>query len=152
MKTTIRLLFVLIVLLTVAACGSGSDQSQPAATNVAPAATEVAATEASAPTEAATEPVQPKVETEFPLPEDAFDAMDLGNSMISFKTKMKQTDIIAFYRTEFTKAGYTEREITTAITDTTFSIVFDGHASGKAIVIQGVDLGDGSTNITLRFE
>lgn len=159
MKTSIRLLFVLIILSAVtAACSTGGSQSEPAATDVAPAATESApaateapATEAAVPTEAPAEPTQPKIETEFPMPEDAFDAMDL-NGTISFKTGMKQADLIAFYRDEFTKAGYKEREITTTITDTIFSLVFDGHANGKGIVVQAVDLGDGSTNVTLRFE
>ena len=32
-----------------------------------------------------------------------------------------------------------------------FSVVFDGHPSGEAIVVQGVDLGE-SVNINLRFE
>src|SRR3989304_4348511 len=75
----------------------------------------------------------------------------LGDGPINFQTDMNLTDTIAFYREAFTKLGYTERTINTAITDTTFSMVFDGHASGKAIVIQGVDLG-GSTNVHIRFE
>jgi hypothetical protein len=61
-------------------------------------------------------------------------------------------DAIAFYRDAFAGAGLTERTINTAITATTFSMVFDGHASGKAIVVQGVDLGNGTTNINIRFE
>jgi hypothetical protein len=31
-------------------------------------------------------------------------------------------------------------------------MVFDGHESGKAIVVQGVDLGDGMVNISIRLE
>lgn len=91
-------------------------------------------------------------ETEFPIPDDASNGFDLGNGMISFQTGLSITDSLAFYREAFTAAGYTEREITTSVTDTTFSIVFDGHESGKAIVVQAVDLGNGLVNITLRFE
>ena len=76
----------------------------------------------------------------------------MGNGAINFQATMSLKDVIAFYREAFAKAGYKERSINTAITDTTFSMVFDGHASGKAIVIQGVDLGGGNTNINIRFE
>jgi len=31
-------------------------------------------------------------------------------------------------------------------------MVFDGHPNGKSIVVQGVDLGNGTTNINIRFE
>ncbi|HEY4723218.1 MAG TPA: hypothetical protein VII92_15290 [Anaerolineae bacterium] len=89
--------------------------------------------------------------TDFPLPSNVTNFTDLGDSAINFQTDMNLTDSIAFYRDAFTSQGYTERTINTAITDTTFSMVFDGHASGKAIVIQGVDLG-GSTNVNIRFE
>ena len=91
-------------------------------------------------------------DTEFPLPSDVSNFTSTGNGGINFQTKMSLKDAIAFYREAFTKAGYKERQINTAITDTTFSMVFDGHASGKAIVIQGVDLGGGSTNVNIRFE
>jgi hypothetical protein len=90
-------------------------------------------------------------DTEFPLPPEVSNFMDTGNGSINFQTTMSLKDAIAFYREAFTKAGYKERQINTAITDGTFSMVFDGHANGKAIVIQGVDLG-GNTNINIRFE
>ena len=91
-------------------------------------------------------------ETEFPIPDDASNGFDLGNGMISFQTGLSLDDSLAFYREAFSAEGYTEREITTVVSDTTFSIVFDGHESGKAIVVQAVDLGGGLVNITLRFE
>jgi len=31
-------------------------------------------------------------------------------------------------------------------------MVFDGDPSGKAVVIQGVDLGDGTVNVSMRLE
>ena len=91
-------------------------------------------------------------ETEFPVPDDASNGYDLGGGMISFQTGLSIEESLAFYRDSLAAEGYTEREINTAITDTTFSIVFDGHESGQAIVIQAVDLGSGSVNITIRFE
>jgi hypothetical protein len=151
MKKFVCCLFLLTVLLAASACSSGNSPMPPDTTDTAPVATQAAPTEAPTATQAAAEPVQPNVETEFPVLADAFEMLDLGNSSISYKTKMKQAEIITFYRDEFKKAGYTEREIATVISDTLFSMVFDGHASGKAIVLQAVDLG-GSTNVTLRFE
>jgi len=94
----------------------------------------------------------PEVKTEFPLPADVSNLMDLGNGSINFQAKISLKDAIAFYRESFIKQGYKEREINTAITDSTFSLVFDGHASGKAIVAQGVDLGSGNVNINIRLE
>jgi hypothetical protein len=91
-------------------------------------------------------------ETEFPLPPEISNFTSMGNGGINFQTKMSLKDAIAFYREAFTKAGYKERTINTVINDTTFSMVFDGHASGKEIVIQGVDLGGGSTNVNIRLE
>lgn len=89
--------------------------------------------------------------TEFPLPTDITNFVDLGDGWINFQANMSVKDAIAFYRDSFARQGYKEREVNTAITDTTFSLVFDGHASGKAIVVQGVDVG-GAVNVNIRFE
>ena len=59
--------------------------------------------------------------TEFPLPADVSDFTDMGNGTINFQTKMSLKDAIAFYREAFSKAGYKERTINTAITDATFT-------------------------------
>ena len=93
-----------------------------------------------------------KYDTEFPLPDNVSNFTDMGNGSINFQTKMSIKDVVAFYRQAFAKAGYKERQINTSITDTTLSLVFDGHASGKAIVVQGVDLGSGATNVNIRFD
>jgi hypothetical protein len=90
-------------------------------------------------------------DTEFPLPSDVSNFTSLGDDAISFQTTLSLKDVVAFYREAFAEAGYQEREINTVMNDTTFSLVFDGHANGKAIVIQGVNLG-GGTSISLRFE
>lgn len=90
-------------------------------------------------------------ETVFPLPDTVLNFMDMGNDSINFQTELSVEETIAFYRQAFNAENLTERTLNTAITDTTFSMVFDGHASGT-IVIQGVDLGDGTTNVNIRFE
>ena len=90
--------------------------------------------------------------TEFPLPADVQNYTDMGSGSINYQTSMKLNDVVAFYRDAFAKAGYEERDITTVINDTTFSIVWDGHPSGQAIVVQGVDLGNGTVNVNVRLE
>lgn len=90
--------------------------------------------------------------TKFPMPGSVSNFTDTGNSSINFQTSLSIKDTIAFYRDAFKKEGITERTINTAITDTTFSLVFDGDPSGEAIVVQGVDLGNGKTNVNIRYE
>ena len=93
-----------------------------------------------------------KYDTEFPMPPEVENFMDMGDGAINYQTPMKLTDVVAFYRGEFENAGYDERDVLTSIVDEAFSIAWDGHPSGKAIVIQGVDLGNGTTNVNIRFE
>lgn len=93
-----------------------------------------------------------EVETEFPLPDDASNLMSMGEAGVNFQTGLKIDEAIAFYREAFGQQGLKERPILTVVTDITFSMVFDGHASGKSVVIQGVDLGGGSLNINIRLE
>ena len=93
-----------------------------------------------------------KYDTEFPMPPKVENLMDLGDGAVNYQTSMSLTDVVEFYRGEFAHAGYSEREILTSIEDTTFSLVWDGHASGSAIVVQGVDLGNGTVNVNVRFE
>lgn len=108
-------------------------------------------------TEAAPPPAQPPSgggggpQNQWPTPKDVKNLTDLGDGQINFQTSLSLKDTIAFYREAFTKMGLKERTLNTAITDSTFSMVFDGHAGGKAVVIQGVDLG-GSTNVNIRLE
>jgi len=91
-------------------------------------------------------------DNEFPLPPNVENYMDLGTGGINYQTTMSLDEVVDFYRGAFEDAGYVEREITTVVNDTTFSIVWDGHPSGQAIVVQGVDLGDGTVNVNIRFE
>ena len=91
-------------------------------------------------------------DTDFPLPDDVDNLMDFDNGTINYQTTMSLNDVVEFYRDAFASADYDERDITTVINDTNFSIVWDGHPSGKAIVVQGVDLGDGTVNVNVRFD
>ncbi|HLB47138.1 MAG TPA: hypothetical protein VJL59_08925 [Anaerolineales bacterium] len=88
--------------------------------------------------------------SEFPLPDDATNVVEVTGT-VNYQTGMSLEDVMTFYREAFGSQGYIERELLTVTSDTTFSFVFDGHASGKAIVVQGVDLG-GSTNVSISLQ
>ena len=150
-KRWLFLVLVFVLALTTA-CGGGAPapapvvEEAPAVEEAAPPAAEEAPAQEEAPPAAETE-------TEFPLPEDvdASTVMDLGDGAINFQTSLTLPDAVTFYRFAFAGLGYVERDINTAIEETVFSMVFDGHVNGKAIVIQGVDLGE-NVNINIRFE
>jgi hypothetical protein len=89
--------------------------------------------------------------SEFPMPADAINVINMGSDVLNFQTKLTLDEGMSFYRDEFGKLDYTERDILTVTSDTIFSMVFDGHASGKAITVQGVDLGDGTINISITL-
>ena len=91
-------------------------------------------------------------DTEFPLPEDVQNFMELDENTINYQTSMSLEEVVDFYRNEFEAEGYQERELLTVIEDGTFSLVWDGHPSGQALVVQGVDLGNGTTNVNVRLE
>jgi len=91
-------------------------------------------------------------DTEFPLPDDLQNFTSLGEGKINFQTNMSLQEVVDFYLQTFTAQGLTEEKILTSITDTTFSMVFKGSPNGKDLVIQGVDLGSGTTNVNIRYE
>jgi hypothetical protein len=144
-------LIALLALLT--ACGGSPPQTETAP-QPAPA---TSAPEPASQPETATQSEEPPApaattQTEFPLPEDVTNPIDLGDGAINFQTTLSLPDVVSFYRFAFIGEGLVERELLTSVEETTFNLVFDGHASGKAIVVQGVDLGNGTVNVNLRFE
>lgn len=157
MKNT-RLWIVLAVLAAAAlACNAVTGIGQkPTSTPVDPISSEAtdevdSATEET-PSDEPTEDTGSGNDSEFPLPSDVSNFMELGDGLITFQSSMSLEDLLKFYQDELSAEGYTEREILTVTSETTFSMVYDGHASGKAIVVQGVDLGGGMSNITIRLE
>lgn len=92
------------------------------------------------------------VQTDFPMTSDAYNVTDLGDGSLLFYTKLSAEEAMDFYRDQYSAKGYTERELLTVLSDGTFSMVFDGDPSGKAVVVQSVDLGDGSRTIAIRLE
>ncbi len=150
MKTKTTLFIVLtFVLAFTAACGGGAPTSAPPADAPAEAPAEEPAPAEEAPAEepAVEEPAGATVE--FPLPEDASNVMEIGNGTINFQTALSIPDVVTFYRFAF--PDYTEREASTSVEDASFSIMFDGHESGQAIVVQGFNV-DGGVNVSIRLE
>ena len=90
-------------------------------------------------------------DSEFPMPADATNVVNMGNTVINFQTKLSLDEAMSFYRDEFGKSGYTERSELTVTAGGTFSMVFDGHESGQAVTVQGVDFGDGTVNISITL-
>ena len=91
-------------------------------------------------------------DTGFPMTADAYNINDIGDGSILYYTNLSLEEVMTFYRAEYTARGYTEREILTVVSDGVFSMVFDGDPSGKGVVIQSVDLGDGSRTVAIRLE
>lgn len=87
----------------------------------------------------------------FPITADAYNVVDVGDGNVLYYSKLPQEEILKFYRDEYVSRGYTERALLTSISDGVFSIVFDGDPSGKAVVIQSVDLGDGSRTVAISL-
>ena len=121
--------------------------------NATPAGSEPTPNQSDQPTAAAapTTNNNTTVKTDFVMTSDAFNITDMGDGSILFFSKMSLDDLMKFYREEYSGRDYIEREGSTSISDTTFSMVFDGDPSGKALVIQSVDLGDGSRTVAIRL-
>jgi hypothetical protein len=165
MNRTLRpLLFAIgILILASLACnaifGGGSLSTEEPGGGGGPAPTEAPAGGGggTAPTEEPPD-AQPTADTggggqtssEFPLPDDATNVVEVTGT-VNYQTGMSLEDVMTFYREAFGSQGYVERELLTVTSDTAFSFVFDGHSSGKAIVVQGVDLG-GSTNVSISLQ
>lgn len=93
----------------------------------------------------------PESYSEYPLLSDAENVVDQAGAL-SYQTRHNLDEIMKFYRDTLASMGYTERTINTVTTDTTFNLVFDGDDSGKALVVQGVDLGGGLFNVTIYLQ
>jgi hypothetical protein len=151
-------LFLAVLVITSLACGliGGPGSTGVSDDTSSPGDTGNAGDSPSSPDDSGSSDTEPgksgNYDTDFPLPASVENFMTLDDNAINYQTSMKLTEVVDFYREAFKSAGYEERDITTVINDTTFSIVWDGHASGQAIVVQGVDLGNGATNVNVRLE
>jgi len=89
----------------------------------------------------------------FPVPDDPSVQMGMSSdTMISYIIEMSVEDLQAYYRDELSARGYTEREDQTVFQGGIVSMVFDGDPSGSGLVVQLVDLGDGTSNASVFLE
>ena len=159
-KYVLPVLCLVVLIAASLACGKGSDPTEAPA-DVEP--TQVAATEAPAsdptdipeaePTEEpAAEPTgaSAEIEVDFPLPDDARNVTDMGGT-VNFQTDLSLEEVADFYIQEITDMGYTEREITTVISEDVVNLVFDDPEGGESIVVQAIPLDD-ATNVGIRYE
>jgi len=87
----------------------------------------------------------------FPIPTNVYNYMVLNPETLNYATSLNFDEIIAYYTKEFDNAGLTVRENATEINDLNFTMIWDGHDSGRAILLQGLDLENGSYNVILKF-
>jgi hypothetical protein len=86
----------------------------------------------------------------FPLTDDADILVESPENYV-YGTKLSIDETVEFYRSEFKNLGFSERDLLTSIVDDSFSMVFDGHPSGQAILVQGTDFGD-SISVSIQFQ
>lgn len=151
---------IVVLILPMLACqavmgrgNSDMDDASPTAGSMSTQPAEIPPTQRAAPESTNTAaPSNPGVSTDFPMTEDAYNVIQSEDRSVLYYTKLSAEGAMQFYRDEFTAKGYTERKNLTIAGDGIFSMVFDGDPSGKSVVIQSVDLGDGSRTVSLRLE
>jgi hypothetical protein len=105
-------------------------------------------------TEALIPPVElnkDEIDTEFPLPDDASSFIQVGD-LLTYQSSMSIEDIVEFYRSAFGERNFTEQESATVISNTAAYLIFDGHESGKVIVIQLVNITGDLTMVSIFYE
>jgi hypothetical protein len=90
-------------------------------------------------------------DSEFPTPSDAFNVVSAPDTVV-FQTNLSSDDVIKFYQDEFGNMGYTEDSSMAVNFGGAFTMGFDGHESGRKIVIGGAPAGDGSTAVTITLQ
>ena len=73
---------------------------------------------------------------EWPIPEGAYLISEFGE-FLQFQVDMSQNEVMDFYLTELRARGYEDRPISSDYdgSDGFASIVFDGHESGRQILV-----------------
>jgi hypothetical protein len=151
-------LTIAVLVLASLACLAGIGERDSGNNNAPNSENSSTQPDTSQPTEASTASVKSNsnssdtVNTEFPMTDDAFNITELDAGSLLYYTKLSAEDAMQFYRDAYTAKGYTERKVATTVSNSTFSIIFDGDPSGNAIVVQSVDMGDGTRTITVRLE
>jgi len=154
-------LAIAMLILATLACQAVTGGGDRDVDDRAPATESIIQPQDTLPTEIPTEPPvennndsnpDSTVSSQFPMTDDAFNVVEVGDGSLVYYTKLSAEAAMQFYRDEYTSRGYTERDELTIVADDFFSMVFDGDPSGKSVVIQSVDLGNGSRTIAIRLE
>lgn len=90
-------------------------------------------------------------ESPFPMTADASNIVSTPE-MVTYTTKLSADEIIKFYQEKFSALGYTEEKDLTVNFGGIFSMTFDGHESGKKIVIAGVPFEGNATSVTIALQ
>ncbi len=90
-------------------------------------------------------------ESPFPMTDDASNVVSTPE-MVTYLTSLSADEVIKFYQDKFGAMGYTEEKDMTANFGGIFSMTFDGHESGKKIIIAGVPFEEGKTSVTVTFQ
>ena len=157
MKKYTILLAVMVLVLASLACqsiagGEDNELEVPTITEATQAdASEEAPTRAPVATDVGTTGTVVGDETDFPIADDAFNVINAVSGVVNYQTNLSLDEAMSFYREEFGKRGYTERSELTNIADKAFNMVFDGAESDKSIVVQCVDFGDGTVNVSINY-
>lgn len=94
-----------------------------------------------------------EAQTGIPMPDmGEISNISVEDGALNFQVEAEFEVVVDYYRKAALAAALSERELNTSITDTSASLVFDGSETGKAVVIQIVDLGDGKVNVNVRLE
>jgi hypothetical protein len=151
MKKINLIVSVLALLISSLACRALTQGSETQPIPPASTTDEAPAQDPAVPTAASSDPGFSVGDFDFPMPDDATNVVNAAGT-VNYQTKLSLDDVLKFYRDYYGSQGYTERELLTTTSDGVFSIVFDGDPSGKAVVIQGVDLGDGTVNVNISLQ
>ncbi|MDH5508338.1 MAG: hypothetical protein OEZ02_14030 [Anaerolineae bacterium] len=146
MRTRFKLLFFYIpIMVTALACGNFGNVVENAVDDAkerAKDAVEQAVKDAIA---------QALDEVGLPVPEE-IDTIEISSGAVSFQTDTSVDNLVLFFRASALAQSLTERQALTSISATSATLVFDGHESGKAIVVQIVMVASSTTNVTIRQE
>lgn len=89
-------------------------------------------------------------DSQFPITGDAFNVITTADT-VTYQTNMNADDVSQFYRDEFAAQGYEEDDSMAVTFGGNFTLGFtDGN--GKAIIVAGVDAGDGSLYVTVTSQ
>jgi len=103
-------------------------------------------------TEDVSEEILSEIEKNFPLPDSEIIIINHVGGTLNLKTRLQVEEVIDFYRDTYGEMGLTERASETDIIETNANLVFDGHESGKTVIVQVAGRDNELTQVTIRME